>query len=94
MDDKNRSTEQMPQSIGRYKVQESIGFGAMGAVYKAFDPLIKRTLAIKTIRLDIPRQSPVKISTPTAAASTTSRLRWSMSFQRLLGRTDSRVFRN
>ncbi|HKC14084.1 MAG TPA: TonB family protein [Vicinamibacteria bacterium] len=48
----------MPQSIGRYKVQESIGFGAMGAVYKAFDPLIKRTLAIKTIRLDIPRQSP------------------------------------
>src|SRR4029078_12156877 len=37
---------------------ESIGFGAMGAVYKAFDPLIKRTLAIKTIRLDIPRQSP------------------------------------
>ena len=44
--------------IGRYQVQESIGFGAMGAVYKAFDPLIKRTLAIKTIRLDIPRQSP------------------------------------
>jgi TonB family protein len=30
----------------------------MGAVYRAFDPLIKRTLAIKTIRLDIPRQSP------------------------------------
>src|SRR6185436_9921851 len=37
---------------------ESIGYGAMGAVYKAFDPLIKRTLAIKTIRLDIPRNSP------------------------------------
>ena len=30
----------------------------MGAVYKAFDPLIKRTIAIKTIRLDIPPQSP------------------------------------
>jgi serine/threonine-protein kinase len=30
----------------------------MGAVYKAFDPLIKRTLAIKTLRLDIPRDSP------------------------------------
>ena len=48
----------MPGVIGRYQVQESIGYGAMGAVYKAFDPLIKRTLAIKTIRLDIPRQSP------------------------------------
>ena len=48
----------MPQTIGRYQVAEGIGFGAMGAVYKAFDPLIKRTLAIKTIRLDIPRQSP------------------------------------
>src|SRR5260221_10912619 len=30
----------------------------MGAVYRAFEPLIKRTLAINTIRLDIPRQSP------------------------------------
>jgi TonB family protein len=50
--------ERMPNIIGRYQVQESIGYGAMGAVYKAFDPLIKRTLAIKTIRLDIPRQSP------------------------------------
>jgi len=56
--DQNRHVEGMPQVIGRYQVQASIGFGAMGAVYKAFDPLIKRTLAIKTIRLDIPRGSP------------------------------------
>ncbi|MBI3932684.1 MAG: TonB family protein [Acidobacteria bacterium] len=58
MDEKSHVTEQMPQTIGRYQVQGAIGYGAMGAVYKAFDPLIKRTLAIKTIRLDIPRQSP------------------------------------
>ena len=58
MEETPRPPEQFPQTIGRYQVQESIGFGAMGAVYKAFDPLIKRTLAIKTIRLDIPRQSP------------------------------------
>ena len=58
MDEQSRLADQMPGNIGRYKVLESIGFGAMGAVYKAFDPLIKRTLAIKTIRLDIPRQSP------------------------------------
>jgi len=58
MNEKSGFAEQMPATIGRYQVQESIGYGAMGAVYKAFDPLIKRTLAIKTIRLDIPRQSP------------------------------------
>jgi TonB family protein len=58
MDETPHAGEQMPGIIGRYQVQESIGYGAMGAVYKAFDPLIKRTLAIKTIRLDIPRQSP------------------------------------
>jgi len=57
MDETARPSD-IPQTIGRYQVQESIGYGAMGAVYKAFDPLIKRTLAIKTIRLDIPRQSP------------------------------------
>jgi TonB family protein len=56
--DENERPSEMPQNIGRYQVLESVGFGAMGAVYKAFDPLIKRTLAIKTIRLDIPRQSP------------------------------------
>ena len=58
MDETPHAGEHMPSVIGRYQVQESIGYGAMGAVYKAFDPLIKRTLAIKTIRLDIPRQSP------------------------------------
>jgi TonB family protein len=58
MDETGRYPNDMPRTIGRYQVQESIGFGAMGAVYKAFDPLIKRTLAIKTLRLDIPRHSP------------------------------------
>ncbi len=58
IDDKAAGADQMPATIGRYQVKELIGVGAMGAVYKAFDPLIKRTLAIKTIRLDIPRQSP------------------------------------
>src|SRR5437867_8032198 len=56
--DENNLVDQIPPTIGRYRVVQGIGFGAMGAVYKAFDPLIKRTLAIKTIRLDIPRQSP------------------------------------
>jgi serine/threonine-protein kinase len=50
--------EQIPATIGRYQITGSLGFGAMGAVYKAFDPRIKRPLAIKTLRLDIPRSSP------------------------------------
>ncbi|HXY40917.1 MAG TPA: protein kinase, partial [Vicinamibacteria bacterium] len=50
--------ERIPATIGRYQIIDALGYGAMGAVYKAFDPLIKRTLAIKTIRLDVPKTSP------------------------------------
>ena len=57
MTDETSSATDLPSSVGRYQITGALGFGAMGAVYKAFDPLIKRTLAIKTIRLDIPRQS-------------------------------------
>ncbi|MDH3393856.1 MAG: serine/threonine protein kinase, partial [Desulfobulbaceae bacterium] len=38
--------------IGRYSVREKIGQGAMGVVYLAEDDLIKRQVAIKTLRTD------------------------------------------
>jgi len=38
--------------FGRYQVQEIIGRGAMGTVYKGVDPAIDRPVALKTIRLD------------------------------------------
>src|SRR5512134_3614630 len=57
-DGRTQVADQIPAVIGRYQITGSLGYGAMGAVYKAFDPLIKRTLAIKTVRLDIPRSSP------------------------------------
>jgi TonB family protein len=57
-DGEKETAGDVPSAIGRYQITGALGFGAMGTVYKAFDPLIKRTLAIKTIRLDIPRQSP------------------------------------
>ena len=39
-----------PTTIGRYQVQRSIGQGAMGTVYLAEDPMLKRRLAIKVVR--------------------------------------------
>lgn len=42
-----------PHHLGKYEITEVLGQGAMGVVYRGFDPGIRRIVAIKTIRREL-----------------------------------------
>jgi len=51
-------SEDMPTigHIGRYGLKFRIGEGGLGTVFAAYDPLLSRLIAIKTLHVDLPRE--------------------------------------
>ncbi len=48
------------KKIAKYEIIEQLGKGGMGTVYKAFDPLMEREVAIKVLAEQLFDQSEIK----------------------------------
>ncbi|HSM21103.1 MAG TPA: hypothetical protein VK876_02720, partial [Rubrivivax sp.] len=56
------AVEQRPtiSHIGRYALKGQIGQGGLGQVHEAWDPLLSRTVAVKTLQFDL--DTPTRVS--------------------------------
>lgn len=55
-----RTIDNKPSHIGKYRIMELIGEGAMGVVYRAEDSVLDRTVAIKVMSASIARQEDLR----------------------------------
>ena len=62
------------QIIGNYKIEEKIGEGGMGAVYRGVDTMLDREVAIKALRPELASQDSIVERFRTEAAGLPSRV--------------------
>ena len=55
------ATQPTLSSIGRYALKQQLGQGGLGTVFEAWDPLLSRMVAVKTLQFDIDTPSRVSL---------------------------------